>query len=73
MIVRKIKNISEHSIPIKIDENITIFISAGQELVNTKILNLGDIKSLVKVEYDLSEVNPINEANNNNKRVKLYD
>jgi len=66
--VRKITNVSESTISIVVDPLTTIYLSPGQFLENRDVYNLEAIKSFVKVEHDLAEVNPIAEG-----KQKLFD
>jgi len=68
MLVRKIKNISESDVSVKINPYTTVHLSPQQELEDVEVCNLESISKFVSVEYDLSEVNPVNEG-----REKLFD
>lgn len=60
--VRRLENISTSQIPVQIDAFTTIYVGKGGVLENKEICNLDAIREYVKVEQDLSEVNPINEG-----------
>ena len=66
--VRKIKNISNASVPVEVDPSTKVYIAPGEVLENKKVYNLNAIRPFCKVEEDLGEVNPIIEG-----RQKLYD
>lgn len=66
--VRKLENISEVGINVKVDEQTTFFVPAGKTLENVNVTNLNDIRKFIKVTEDLSEVQPVKES-----RIKLYD
>jgi len=61
-VVRKLKNISNTQIPVKIDNFTTVYLGKGEVIENKEIYNLESLNGLVEVEQDLSEVNPINEG-----------
>jgi len=58
-LVRKIKNISKAAIPIKISEATTVYIQPGTSLEDIEVYNLSEIRSMVSVEEDLTEVAPV--------------
>jgi len=60
--VRKIQNVSNSQIPVQIDPATTIYLAAGGTLENKNVFNLGSIREFVKIEQDLSEVEPIVEG-----------
>jgi hypothetical protein len=66
--VRKLENISQSQVPVKIDEFTTIYLAKGEVMENRDIYNLGAIREFVKVEQDLSEIPTINEG-----KTLLYD
>jgi hypothetical protein len=68
MKVRTIKNVSEASIPIKVDPFTSIYIAPGQELKDVNVCNLELIRQFTKIEYDLAEVPIIDES-----KTKLFD
>ena len=61
MKVRKITNISDSNIGIILSTGNVIIVGPKGILENKDISNLDDISEYVKVELDLSEVNPVNE------------
>lgn len=65
--VRKLKNISDCQIPVKVDTFTTVYLSKNESLENKKIHNLGSIRQFCEVEEDLAEVNPVIEG-----KIKLY-
>jgi len=66
--VRRLENISTSQIPVQIDAFTTIYVGKGEVLENKEVCNLEAIRGYVKVEQDLSEVNPINEG-----KMQLFD
>ena len=60
--VRKLENISPHQIPVQIDALTTITLNAGGVLENKDVFNMDSIREFVKVEQDLSEIDPIVEG-----------
>ena len=58
-IVRKIKNISNASLPIRISPSMVIYIAPGEILENREVYNLGELEGLVEVKQDLSEIKPV--------------
>jgi len=60
--VRKLQNVSDSQIPIQIDPATTIYLGAGATLENKTVYNLDSIREFVKVEQDLSEIDPIVEG-----------
>jgi hypothetical protein len=66
--VRKLENISDVSVPVQIDSFTTVYLGKGEILENQDVYNLSSIRSMVKVEQDLSEVPVVNEG-----RKQLYD
>jgi len=61
-VVRKLKNISNAQIPVKIDAFTTIYLGPGDIIENREVCNLSALYGLVEVELDLSEVLPVNEG-----------
>ena len=62
ILVRKLKNISNAQIPVKIDAYTSIYIGPGEVIENREIYNLPALQGLVEVEQDLAEVIPVNEG-----------
>jgi len=60
--VRKIQNVSDSQIPVQIDPTTTIYLGAGATLEDRQVYNLDSIREFVKVEQDLTEVDPIIEG-----------
>ena len=60
--VRKLQNVSSHQIPVQIDPLTTITLVAGGVVEDRDIYNLDSIREFVKVEQDLTEVDPIVEG-----------
>jgi len=66
--VRKLQNVSDSIIPVQIDPATTIHLAAGGVMEDMNVYNLDSIKKFVKVEQDLSEIDPIVEG-----RTLLFD
>jgi hypothetical protein len=62
MLVNKIRNISSHFINIVLKDGNSVVLGPGDMVKNTDVKNLDEIKSLVNIEYNLSEVNPLVEG-----------
>ena len=62
VVVREIKNTSTNIIQVKISPDTSIFISPRESLKDTDVYNLKDLKGLVEVKQDLSEVKPVMEG-----------
>ena len=62
MMVRKIKNISEVTVPIQLSGQTTVMVAPGVEMKNVDVSNLVAIQGFVSAEYDLSEVQPVKEG-----------
>ena len=60
--VRKLENISDSQIPIQIDPTTTIYLASGGTMEGINVFNLDSIREFVKVEQDLSEIDPIREG-----------
>jgi hypothetical protein len=65
--VRKLKNISDCQIPVKIDTFTTVYLAKNESLENKEIHNLGAIRQFCEVEEDLGEVKPVKEG-----KIRLY-
>ena len=66
--VRKITNISNNEVSIILAEGNIIHLPPNGILENVVIKDLSGIAKWIKIELDLSEVNPISEG-----RVQLFD
>ena len=60
--VRKLQNVSGSQIPVQIDPTTTVYLGAGATLENKQVYNLDSIREFIKVEQDLSEIDPIVEG-----------
>lgn len=60
--VRKLQNVSDSQIPVQIDATTTIYLGSGATLENKSVYNLDSIREFVKVEQDLSEIDPLVEG-----------
>ena len=60
--VRKLQNISDSQIPVQIDPSTTIYLVAGGTIEDYNVYNLDSIREFVKVEQDLTEIDPIREG-----------
>jgi hypothetical protein len=60
--VRKLQNVSDSEIPVQVNPATTIYLSAGGTLEDMDVHNLASIREFVKVEQDLSEIDPIREG-----------
>ena len=61
MKVRKITNISDMDIAVRLKSGNVIFMRPKDELKDVELDEWKDISKYVKVEQDLTEVNPIDE------------
>ena len=53
-------NVSENDIDIKLDNGNTVFLKPKEEIKNVEVSL--DNTRMLKVEYDLSEINPVSEG-----------
>ena len=60
--IRKLQNVSGSQIPVQIDPLTTIYLVAGGVIEDQNVFNLGSIREFVKVEQDLTEIDPIKEG-----------
>lgn len=62
MKIRKLTNISENAISIILKDGNSVYLPVNGVLENIELLDITGIAKWVKVELDLSEVNPIREG-----------
>jgi hypothetical protein len=60
--VRKITNVSSGQVQVQVGPFSSIYLGINESLENTEVYNIGVLEGYVKVEYDLSEVVPVNEG-----------
>lgn len=56
--IRKLTNVSSVLVPVALADGNTVFVPPGGILENQDVDNIYAITRLVKVEYDLTEINP---------------
>lgn len=62
MWLRKVKNISEVQVDVRLKSGNSVGLPPGKAVENIEVENINDVKPLVEVTYDLTEVQPVVEG-----------